>query len=67
MRKAARKAKSSRYVRLPPVELPQTLEVAIQDYHDWADSYFRNVESRSRITTALYPITTLICVAWMES
>jgi hypothetical protein len=46
-----------RFVSLPPVELPHTLQVAIQDYHDWAYDYFLAVERRSKITTPLYHYT----------
>jgi hypothetical protein len=38
------------------IELPQTLERAIEDYHEWADAYFRGVERRNTITDALYPL-----------
>jgi hypothetical protein len=59
VRKAAGKGNKSKYVRLPPVELPQTLETAVQDYYDWSDSYFRNVEGRSKITKPLHHYTDL--------
>lgn len=39
------------------VELPHTLEVAVQDYFDWADNYLRGVERGSKITTPLYHYT----------
>jgi len=44
---------------MPPIELPQTLETAVQDYRGWSDGYFRSVESRSRIVKPLYHYTDL--------
>jgi hypothetical protein len=55
-RKAVRK-KNSGYVLMPPVELPHTLETAIKDYQNWSDSYFQNVESRSKVTTPRFHYT----------
>ena len=42
---------------LPPVELPHTLETAIEDYFQWADDHLRGVERRSKITAPLYHYT----------
>jgi hypothetical protein len=39
------------------VELPHTLETAIQDYFDWADDFLRKVERRSKIAAPLYHYT----------
>ncbi len=36
---------------------PQILEMAIDDYHQWADEYFRRVEIRNTITEPLYHYT----------
>jgi hypothetical protein len=57
--KRPKKAKStkSKYILLPSVELPHTLEVAVQDYHDWSDKHFRTIESRRRPTEPLYHYT----------
>src|SRR5690349_16503832 len=41
----------------PPGDFPQILEMAIDDYHRWADAYFRRVESRNAITAPLYHYT----------
>jgi hypothetical protein len=49
--------KDARFVLMPPVDLPHTLEVAINDYHVWGDGYFRRVERRGRITKPLYHYT----------
>jgi hypothetical protein len=43
----------------PPGDFPQILEMAIDDYHRWADGYFRGVESRNTITAPLYHYTGL--------
>ncbi|WP_159006834.1 DUF2971 domain-containing protein [Bradyrhizobium sp. S69] len=45
------------FVMLPHVDLPHTLEVAINDYHAWGDDYFRKIERRSRIVAPLYHYT----------
>lgn len=39
------------------VELPQTLERAIQDYNDWSYGYLRRAEHRGTITKPLYHYT----------
>ncbi|MGX4803998.1 DUF2971 domain-containing protein [Bradyrhizobium guangdongense] len=60
IKKPAKKRKAAarkKYVRLPPVELPHTLETAIQDYHDWSDKYFRTVEARTKIATPRFHYT----------
>lgn len=41
------------------VELPQTLETAVQDYFDWAEFYLRGVEQRTAITSPLYHYTNM--------
>jgi hypothetical protein len=41
-----KKSKRPNYASLPAVELPHTLEVAVRDYCEWADDYFRSVEKR---------------------
>ncbi len=56
-RKSSRKAVGKKYTRLPPVELPHTLETAVQNYHSWSDQYFRNVEARSRVKTPRFHYT----------
>jgi hypothetical protein len=56
-RKAARTTARKKYVRLPPVELPHTLETAVQEYYDWSDKYFRTVEARSRVTKPRFHYT----------
>jgi hypothetical protein len=58
-RTSTRKTAGNKYVRLPPVELPHTLETAIQDYHDWSDKYFRTVEARNKVTTPRFHYTDL--------
>lgn len=42
-----------------PDNFPQVLEMAIDDYHQWADGYFRGVESRNAITEPLYHYTAI--------
>jgi hypothetical protein len=39
------------------VELPHTLEIAIEDYFEWADDHLRAVERRSKIASSLYHYT----------
>jgi Protein of unknown function (DUF2971) len=51
------RSKKSKYVLLSSVELPHTLEVAVQDYYDWSDKHFRTIESRRRSTDPLYHYT----------
>jgi len=54
-----KKSKRPKYVSLPVVELPHTLEVAVRDYYEWADGYFRNVEKRRKAEEPLYHYTDL--------
>ena len=48
---------SKRLPGAPPIELPQVLQIAIDDSHKWADEYFRGVERRSAIEAPLYHYT----------
>jgi hypothetical protein len=54
-----KKSKRAKYVSSPAVELPHTLEVAVRDYYEWADDYFRNVEKRRKAEEPLYHYTDL--------
>jgi DUF2971 family protein len=52
-----KKPAGARFIMMSPVELPHTLQVAVTDYHDWSDEYFRAVERSNRIETPLYHYT----------